>query len=471
MATRSARTADKSVNDKHSRILKALLQKPGNKYCVDCRKKDPRWASVCPLYVSFNLGCFMCIRCSGVHRSMGTHISKVKSVDLDSWTTEQVENMIKWGNEKANLYWEARLPESSIPNENTSGIDSWIRSKYEWKQFASKGEVPDPSELGPIDEAMLMDLHGKSDRRRSRDHANRSSGSSESFGIIAPPPSNPSRLSFPKRPSSVVATGVQGADLFALGQEQRPSSANSRPTSVVHEDFFGLNDHVPNHSTQTQASKRVSLPPPQQQQQQQQRRQPQHVQNSASQDLFSLVTPAPSSGQLAGQIPQAIASNPMQQTKAGGADWKNSIMSLYGNQNPTSNRTSIGFNLAQQQPQQQQQQQIGQIGQLQGMNAFGFGQQQHSLWGNDDGFRTTQQAYGVSSATSFNTFSMGSNANANTNTNTNSGFGGQFNQPAKNTAGMGHSNATPQGGDFFNMLANASQPSVTSPHVQNKKTR
>lgn len=35
-------------------------------------------------------GVFLCIRCSGIHRSMGTHISKVKSVDLDVWTTEQM---------------------------------------------------------------------------------------------------------------------------------------------------------------------------------------------------------------------------------------------------------------------------------------------------------------------------------------------------------------------------------------------
>lgn len=41
---------------------------------------------------------------------------------------------------------------------STSGIDPWIRSKYEYKQFATKGPVPDPSELGSIDEAMLMDL-------------------------------------------------------------------------------------------------------------------------------------------------------------------------------------------------------------------------------------------------------------------------------------------------------------------------
>ena len=46
-------------------------------------------------------GVFLCIQCSGIHRSIGTHISKVKSSDLDTWTPEQVENMVRWGNEKA----------------------------------------------------------------------------------------------------------------------------------------------------------------------------------------------------------------------------------------------------------------------------------------------------------------------------------------------------------------------------------
>jgi hypothetical protein len=43
-------------------------------------------------------------RCSGIHRGMGTHISKVKSVDLDSWTDEQLQSMLKWGNARANMY-------------------------------------------------------------------------------------------------------------------------------------------------------------------------------------------------------------------------------------------------------------------------------------------------------------------------------------------------------------------------------
>ncbi|KAI8993580.1 hypothetical protein BDB01DRAFT_334020 [Pilobolus umbonatus] len=138
MSTRHARTADKASNEKNTRILKTLLQKESNKYCADCKKKDARWAS-------WNLGIFICIRCSGVHRSLGTHISKVKSVDLDTWLTEQVENMVRWGNERANKYWEAEL-RNRKPNE--SNMEAWIRSKYEQKRWAMKGPMPDPSTLG-----------------------------------------------------------------------------------------------------------------------------------------------------------------------------------------------------------------------------------------------------------------------------------------------------------------------------------
>ncbi|KAK3818525.1 MAG: hypothetical protein J3Q66DRAFT_439594 [Benniella sp.] len=439
MSTRSARTADKATNDKHSRILKALLQKPANKFCVDCRKKDPRWAS-------FNLGCFMCIRCSGVHRSMGTHISKVKSIDLDSWTAEQVENMIKWGNEKANMYWEARLPENSIPNENTSGIDPWIRSKYEYKQFASKGPIPDPSELGPVDDTLISDLYGKSDSTRSRAH-DRSSESSGSFNIIAPPSGSQVRSSAPKRPTSA-SGGIQGADLFSIGQ-QRSASAAPRPVAAQ-EDFFGLNDPTPVSPVQSSSqAQRAGLQAPQ----------PQSTQNSTSQDLFSLVAPAPSSNEAGSSNTQPQASKP------GNTDWKNSIMSLYGNQSQTSNRNSIGMNMGiQQQQQQQQQQQFGQFGQLQGMSAFGFGQQpqqppqqqQQNIWGNNDGFGAMQGA--GSSSSSFDSFATGSNSGFGTQTS------GGFNQPSNF-----NNNSVPRGGDLFSMIA-GTPTSPTNSQPQNKNS-
>lgn len=137
MSTRTARSS-KLQNERNAAALRELLKKPANKKCADCKRNDPRWAS-------WNLGIFICIRCSGVHRSMGTHISKVKSIDLDTWTPEQIENMKKWGNFKANKYWEAKLTPADKFQE--SNFERWIRSKYEFKRFTNGDEIPDPSTI------------------------------------------------------------------------------------------------------------------------------------------------------------------------------------------------------------------------------------------------------------------------------------------------------------------------------------
>ncbi|KAH9982048.1 hypothetical protein BGW80DRAFT_1261212 [Lactifluus volemus] len=130
---------DKATTERHARTLRELVKRPENRACADCKHNDPRWAS-------WNIGVFLCIRCSGIHRGMGTHISKVKSIDLDAWTPGQMDNIQKWGNRLANLYWEAHLKIGHVPPDHK--IESFIRSKYESRRWALDGPPPsDPAVL------------------------------------------------------------------------------------------------------------------------------------------------------------------------------------------------------------------------------------------------------------------------------------------------------------------------------------
>ncbi|KLU86374.1 stromal membrane-associated protein 1 [Magnaporthiopsis poae ATCC 64411] len=123
----------------NQQTIKSLLKLEANKICADCkRNKHPRWAS-------WNLGVFICIRCSGIHRGMGTHISRVKSVDLDSWTDEQLQSILSWGNARANKYWEFKLAPGHAPSE--AKIENFIRTKYELKRWVMEGGIPDPATL------------------------------------------------------------------------------------------------------------------------------------------------------------------------------------------------------------------------------------------------------------------------------------------------------------------------------------
>ncbi|KAG7193024.1 uncharacterized protein KQ657_001139 [Scheffersomyces spartinae] len=140
MSHRHQHKATAANNEKNLAILKQLLRETPNRTCADCKtSQHPRWAS-------WSLGCFICIRCSGIHRGMGTHISKVKSVDLDTWKDDEVENMIRWGNQKSNQFWEAKLPDGYIPD--LSKIENFIKTKYDMKKWAASSKLPDPLTLG-----------------------------------------------------------------------------------------------------------------------------------------------------------------------------------------------------------------------------------------------------------------------------------------------------------------------------------
>eukprot|EP00064_Thunnus_orientalis_P011517 superscaffoldBa00001666_g11548 len=123
----------KSVKDvdRYQTVLNSLLALEENKFCADCESKGPRWAS-------WNLGIFICIRCAGIHRNLGVHISKVKSVNLDQWTQEQVQCVQEMGNAKAKRLYEAFLPECFQRPETDQSAEIFIRDKYDKKKYMDK---------------------------------------------------------------------------------------------------------------------------------------------------------------------------------------------------------------------------------------------------------------------------------------------------------------------------------------------
>ncbi|KFQ69518.1 Arf-GAP with coiled-coil, ANK repeat and PH domain-containing protein 3, partial [Phaethon lepturus] len=130
-------------------ILQRVQSIPGNDQCCDCGQPDPRWASI-------NLGILLCIECSGIHRSLGVHCSKVRSLTLDSWEPELLKLMCELGNSTMNQIYEAQCEELGLkkPTAGSSRQDkeAWIKVKYVEKKFLKKlpnGETLTENERKP----------------------------------------------------------------------------------------------------------------------------------------------------------------------------------------------------------------------------------------------------------------------------------------------------------------------------------
>lgn len=206
----------KELNAKHRKILEGLLKLPENRECADCKAKGPRWASV-------NLGIFICMQCSGIHRSLGVHISKVRSATLDTWLPEQVAFIHSMGNERSNSYWEAELP----PNYDRVGIENFIRAKYEEKRWVPKdGIQKSPSRVQ--EERVSVQWQQNNDRSGRGLATSSGDASDERKNIQAPKMKQDvpaARVSIPLPP--------KGPEHVTSGQVANQTSQKAEPVAVT----------------------------------------------------------------------------------------------------------------------------------------------------------------------------------------------------------------------------------------------
>jgi stromal membrane-associated protein len=143
------KASEREIQAKLKKRIKILLRKSENKECADCSKPNPKWAILLtvpsaqgglegPYAETFRIGGLCCIECSGAHRRLGTHLSFVRSVDLDTLKETEIKALEHGGNSAVNDIFEGIAFDRSVKIDPTSCQkvrETFIRSKYEKKKY------------------------------------------------------------------------------------------------------------------------------------------------------------------------------------------------------------------------------------------------------------------------------------------------------------------------------------------------
>nr|XP_012996449.1 arf-GAP with Rho-GAP domain, ANK repeat and PH domain-containing protein 3 isoform X2 [Cavia porcellus] len=126
-------------------VAEKIWSNRANRHCADCGASRPDWAAV-------NLGVVICKQCAGQHRALGSGISKVQSLKLDTsvWSNEIVQLFIVLGNDRANRFWAAALPpgEGLHPDSTPGSRGEFISRKYRLGLFRKPhSQYPDHNQL------------------------------------------------------------------------------------------------------------------------------------------------------------------------------------------------------------------------------------------------------------------------------------------------------------------------------------
>ena len=171
-------------------VFSRILERPENQSCADCRSTRPNWYSL-------NFGVIICYNCSGEHRNLGLHITRVISTKLDCWTTEEIAVAEAVGNQRANRFWEAKKP-STAAQQLSSSASQTERRNYIKEKYIKKTWI-DTSLMSPY-EAVLA---GKIEALYGTNSAKNVEDKQQNKASMQTPKAEPSKtIQGPANPSS-----------------------------------------------------------------------------------------------------------------------------------------------------------------------------------------------------------------------------------------------------------------------------
>ncbi|XP_017758404.1 PREDICTED: arf-GAP with SH3 domain, ANK repeat and PH domain-containing protein 2-like isoform X1 [Eufriesea mexicana] len=126
-----AGTGNPSLVELQQAVIRCVMRLPGNDQCCDCSSQnDATWLST-------NFGIIVCIECSGIHRDLGVHISRIQSLTLDNVGTAQLLLARHMTNQAFNEVMEATLHHNHKPTPTSTMEERYefIRAKYVDKRY------------------------------------------------------------------------------------------------------------------------------------------------------------------------------------------------------------------------------------------------------------------------------------------------------------------------------------------------